>query len=74
MSGVFISPFHPAFRKPDCVSPVTPAQASSKEHPSIDWQKPSKGSIEGLQVYDKHANVKEYRDDHMGTVCFILGS
>jgi len=41
MSDLFISPFHPAYRKPDVVSPVTPAQMNSKEHPYIDWQKQS---------------------------------
>jgi hypothetical protein len=73
MSDLFISPFHPAWRKPDVVSPLTPAQASSKEQPSIDWQKPSKGSMPDLTVYDRLGRVKEYRHDHMGTVCFIIG-
>jgi len=73
MSDLFISPFHPAWRKPDVVSPLTPAQASSKEQPSTDWQKPSKGSTPDLTVYDRLGRVKEYRHDNMGTVCFIIG-
>jgi hypothetical protein len=73
MSDLFISPFHPAYRKPDVVSPLTPAQASSKEHPSIDWQKPSKGLTPELIIYDRFGRTKEYRHDHMGAICFIIG-
>ncbi len=67
MSDLFISPFHPAYRKPDVVSPVTPSQAQSKELP-ID----SKKSTITLEIYDRLGRVKEYRYGHMGTVCFII--
>jgi hypothetical protein len=73
MSDLFISPFHPAWRKPDVVSPLTPTQVSSKEHPFIDWHKPSKESMPDLTVYDKLGRVKEYRHGHVGVVCFIIG-
>lgn len=39
MSDLFISPFHPAYRKPDVWCPVTEYQQKSKELPYIDWQK-----------------------------------
>jgi len=68
MSDLFISPFHPAYRKPDVVCPVTPSQAQSKELP-ID----SKKSTMVLEIYDRLGRVKEYRHGHMGTVCFIIG-
>ena len=68
MSDLFISPFHPAHRKPDVVSPVTPSQAQSKELP-ID----SKKSTIVLETYDRLARVKEYRHAHMGTICYIVG-
>ena len=73
MSDLFISPFHPAWRKQDVVSPLTPAQASSKELPSIDWQKTSKELTPELIIYDRFGRTKEYRHDHMVATCFIIG-
>lgn len=67
MSDLFISPFHPAYRKPDVVCPVTPSQAQSKELP-ID----SKKSTMVLEIYDRLGRVEEYRHGHMGTVCYIV--
>jgi hypothetical protein len=52
MSDLFISPFHPAYRKLDLVSPVTPYQASTKELPFIDWHKQSNQYKVESMTYD----------------------
>lgn len=57
MSDLFISPFHPAYRKPDVVSPVTPAQANTKELPYIDWQKQSNEYIVESVTYSYNGNL-----------------
>ena len=59
MSDLFISPFHPANRKPDLVCPITPYQQKSNELPALDTQTT-------ITFYTKTGQIKEYPRGNLG--------
>jgi len=63
VSDLFISPFHPVYRKPDAWCPVTEYQQKSKELPYINWQRLSNQyTIESI-TYGKNAQVIETKNN-----------